>query len=96
MKTSISSEHGTLLADLDRLIENAIEMNMLESAMTLRMAKLDLHTRIYGISDHELRELSGAVERVLFQQPCATRTGKSACPRRPAPRAFKSRSVAKN
>jgi hypothetical protein len=82
MTQSISAEHKALLDDLRSVIARTIALGMPESAELLRMGMFDLHAKIHGVSDGELRELSAAVENVLFSPRAPCRSAKSVYPRR--------------
>jgi hypothetical protein len=96
MRRVISEQHSALLADLDRLIANVSNSNMRESAALLHMARLDMHTRIYGISEGELRELSTAVEHALFSRCAMPKAANSTYPRRRCERPAMPRSTEKS
>lgn len=71
-----------MLAELDRLIVWVNNSDVRESAGLLHMAKLDMQTRVYGISEGELRALSSAVERTLASRCAATKAARCSYPRR--------------
>ncbi len=71
-----------MLAELDRLIAKVNNSNVRESAGLLHMARLDIQTRVYGISEGELRALSSAVERTLVSRRAASKAAKGSYPRR--------------
>jgi hypothetical protein len=96
MRRVISEQDRTILGDLDRLIANVNNSNMRESAPLLHMAKLDMHTRIYGISEGELRELSSVVEDALLSRRAVHKAAKCAYPRRRCERPAMPRSVGKS
>lgn len=85
MTRRISAEHKALLDDLHDLIARTIALGMPESAELLRMGMFDLHAKIHGVSDGELRELSAAVEDVLFSPRTPCKAAKSVYPRRRSP-----------
>ena len=95
MKRTISEQYTTMLADLDRLIANVSNSSVCESAPLLHMAKLDMHTRIYGISEGELRELSSVVEQALSSRRALGKAAKCAYPRRRCERSATPRSTEK-
>jgi hypothetical protein len=71
-----------VLADLDRLIAKIDCSSARESAPLLQMVKLDMHARIYDISEGELRALTSAVERTLLSRRAAAKAAKRGYPRR--------------
>ena len=82
MRQIISEQDSAVLAELDRLIAKVNNSNVRESAPLLHMAKLDMHTRIYGISEGELRDLSSAVEHALLSRRAGHKAARTAHPRR--------------
>ena len=56
-----------IVAVLDEHIAVLRDLGFSDSAMILRIAKLDLQTKIHGISEGELRALSDALEARLAE-----------------------------
>lgn len=55
-----------LLDDIDRSIAKARELNLSRLALVLNVARLELKTQIYNVSDDELRMLSMATRQDLI------------------------------
>jgi len=55
-----------LLDDIDRSIAKARELNLNRLALFLNVARLELKTQIYNVSDDELRMLSMATRQDLI------------------------------
>jgi hypothetical protein len=96
MRQGISEQHSAMLADLDRLIADVSNSTVRESAAILHMARLDMQTRVYGISEGELRELSSALEHTLLSQRAVGKAAKCAYPRRHCERPAMPRSERKS
>ena len=79
MKTQ-TPQCGRLIAELDRIIVAVTEAGLKETAGLLRMARIDLLTRIHGISEEEFdtllflmrkgRELSKILPYPLHEPTC--------------------------
>lgn len=93
MRQIISEQDSALLDDLDRLIAKVHHSNARESTQLLHMARLDMHTRIYGISEGELRVLSSAVEDALLSRRSTQKAAKHSYPRRRCERSATPRST---
>jgi hypothetical protein len=91
MRRVISEQDSAVLADLDRLIAKVNDSTVRESAPLLQMARLDMCTRLHGISDGELRDLSAAVERALLSPRGKDRATRLTHPRRRYERATATR-----